>query len=50
MIAPWPLHSKESTVAKNFVDAERMTLAKLKRRPFLVKLRDGVARLLMPYL
>ncbi len=30
--------------------AERMTLTKLQRRPFLIKLRDGMARLLMPYL
>jgi cardiolipin synthase len=34
----------------NFTKAERMTLAKLRGRPFLVKLRDGLARLLLPYL
>ncbi len=39
-----------SRLEENFVHAERLTLAKLGRRPFLAKLRDGVARLLMPYL
>ncbi len=34
----------------NFAKAEPMTLAKLNARPFLHKLRDAVARLLMPYL
>jgi cardiolipin synthase A/B len=42
--------SLESSLEKHFAQAERMTLAKLNRRPFLVKLRDLVARLLMPYL
>jgi cardiolipin synthase len=42
--------SLESSLEKNFLQAERMTLTKLHRRPFLAKLRDGVARLLMPYL
>jgi hypothetical protein len=42
--------SLESGLDKNFARAERMTLAKLNRRPFLAKLRDGVARLLLPYL
>ena len=42
--------SLESRLEENFVHAERMTLAKLNGRPFLAKLRDGVARLLMPYL
>ena len=31
-------------------DLRRMTLTMLHARPFLVKLREGVARLLMPYL
>jgi cardiolipin synthase A/B len=42
--------SVESRLEENFKRAERMTLSKLNGRPFLVKLRDGVARLLMPYL
>jgi cardiolipin synthase len=42
--------SLESSLEKNFAQAERMTPAKLNQRPFLVKLRDGVARLFMPYL
>jgi cardiolipin synthase len=42
--------SLESSLEKDFARAERMTLAKLNRRPFLVKLRDGVARLFLPYL
>jgi cardiolipin synthase len=42
--------SLESSFEKSFAKAERMTLAKLNERSFLVKLRDGVARLLMPYL
>jgi cardiolipin synthase A/B len=42
--------SLESCLDKSFADAERMTLTKLNRRSFLAKLRDGVARLLMPYL
>jgi cardiolipin synthase len=42
--------SLQSSLDKNFAQAERMTPAKLQRRPFLAKLRDGVARLLMPYL
>jgi cardiolipin synthase A/B len=42
--------SLESRLEKSFAQAERMTLDMLNARPFLVKLRDGVARLLMPYL
>ncbi len=42
--------SLESNLEKNFAKAEPMTLAKLKQRSFPAKLRDGVARLLMPYL
>jgi cardiolipin synthase A/B len=42
--------SLESSLQNNFTKAERMTLAKVNGRPFLVKLRDGVAWLLMPYL
>ena len=42
--------SLESTLEKNFAQSERMTLAKLRRRPFLAKLRDGLVRLLMPFL
>ena len=37
-------------VEKCFAQAEPVTLATLKRRPPLVKLRDALARLLMPYL
>ena len=40
----------EANLEGSFAKAERMTLAKLKRRPFLIKLRDGVARLFIPYL
>ena len=40
----------EAHVAQWFAQAEPVTLATLKRRPALVKLRDAVARLLMPYL
>jgi cardiolipin synthase A/B len=42
--------SLQSRLERSFVQAERMTLDMLNARPFLVKLRDGVARLLMPYL
>jgi cardiolipin synthase len=42
--------SLESKLEMNFAKAERVTLARLNGRPFLVKVRDGVARLLMPYL
>ncbi len=42
--------SLESSLEMKFVQAERMTLTTLNGRKFLVKLRDGVARLLMPYL
>jgi cardiolipin synthase len=42
--------SLESRLDISFAHAEPMTLADLKRRSFLVKLRDGTARLLMPYL
>jgi cardiolipin synthase A/B len=42
--------SLESSLEMKFKHAERMTLTKLNGRPFLAKLRDGVARLLMPYL
>jgi cardiolipin synthase len=42
--------SIESSLEKDFASAERMTIPKLNRRPFLVKLRDGVARLFLPYL
>lgn len=40
----------ESVLSKSFAQAERVTLARLNQRSFLVRLRDGVARLLMPYL
>lgn len=42
--------SLEATLGKSLAQAEPVTLAKLHKRPFLVKLRDLVARLLMPYL
>lgn len=42
--------SLESRLEENFAQAERVTLAKLNARPFLVKLRDAVVRLLLPYL
>ena len=42
--------SLESSLEKYFAQAERVTLAKLHERPFLVKLRDGLARLWMHYL
>jgi cardiolipin synthase len=42
--------SLERAVAPFVAKAERMTLRKLHGRRFLVKLRDGVARLLSPYL
>jgi cardiolipin synthase A/B len=42
--------SLESHLEKNFVQVERMTLDTLNARPLLIKLRDGVARVLMPYL
>jgi cardiolipin synthase len=40
----------EATIRKDIAEAERMTLAKLNQRPFLVKLRDGLARLFSPHL
>ena len=42
--------SIESRLEKDFAQAERLTLINLNGRPFLAKLRDGAARLLMPYL
>jgi cardiolipin synthase A/B len=41
--------SLESRLEEVFARAERVTLAQLAGRPFLAKLRDGVARLSMPY-
>ncbi len=40
----------QSQLEANFAKAVPMTLAKINSRRFLVKLRDSVARLLMPYL
>jgi len=42
--------SLESSLKKNFAKSEQLTLTKLNQRSFLAKLRNGVARLLMPYL
>ncbi|MBI2808419.1 MAG: cardiolipin synthase [Planctomycetes bacterium] len=40
----------EAAVDATITRSERVTLTKLNQRPFPVKLRDGVARLFMPYL
>ncbi len=40
----------EGRLDMSFAQAEQITLAKLHGLPFLVKLRNSVARLLMPYL
>ncbi len=42
--------SLERSLEMSFAQAERLTLVNLNDRSFLAKLRDGVARLLMPYL
>jgi cardiolipin synthase A/B len=40
----------EAAVQHTISQSQALTLADLNRRPFLVKLRDGIARLLTPYL
>jgi cardiolipin synthase len=42
--------SLERSLETSFAQAERLTLNHLNNRSFLAKLRDGAARLLMPYL
>jgi cardiolipin synthase len=42
--------SLESRLDESFAKAKPMTLADLNQRSFLIRLRDGVARLLLPYL
>ena len=37
-------------VAERMADARELTLAELRARPYVTRLRDGFARLLMPYL